>query len=755
MLSPNQSRIPSKSYGGVQILIAAYQRSLHRSYLAVSFFVISLVLAHSATEAQNSEQPASASDPPQEQRLSEGTGPFAAGLLAGNLTLQAHKLRGLTAEVANLILRSEIGGPIAFEVLATPIGGSETHIKVPVFVEIDGPALLESNHSRVARIEIYAYALGAGQKIGGFLAEAFAVDTQEVGEAVWQSGLKYFGSLELLPGDYKLRVLVRNYQSKAASLRELAIRVPKQDAFNEAFILPPVFSPPAERDAWILATRDLGEELARYPFFDEEGSALNPAVRPVLAAGRRSKAHLLGAGLPDSAVGGLVQWFRGDSLVESSPFEITAAGSSNRQAALKALEIGFVVPPIEPGTYEIRTNLAATAGSSAVLSPPITVAIVQQPAGDRGLQWTDLRSPRSSTLEVTKATSKAPDGKKKGRRARNLEEKRRVGELATGYREALSLLGLGKASDARSAILDLEAAILTDGAISSLRAAELQVAEELASSDVESLIPVLVLHDEIYLIYRRRSIYSLSSNARLLIENLAELYAEKGGSEGSHIVASRALASLGGRLQRANLPASSRRLYERALHHDPKNEAAALGLATSFERHGDYRQAIDVLEHLVTVHPTYGEGLLRLAVNLRRIGILTRTKDLLSQVTELEAPGWVRAVASQELARSLMVAGDIQEATRLLEASVEELPDQQATRFLLAHLYDRQRLAAKALEILKIETAGSGDDSARKIYDGWPRQPLDNVRAELSRAAAMRAPLIARILKRSGSGEGQ
>ncbi len=692
-------------------------------------------------------------NPSQEQTTSAGTSHVPADLFSGELSLRAHELRGLTAEVATLVLRSDIGGPISFEVFATPLRGTETHSTVPIFIEIDGPALLESNQSGVARIEVYAYALGAGQKVGGFLAEAFAVNTQEIGEAVWQSGIKYYGSLDLPPGDFSLRVLVRNYHSKASGLREISVQVPADGSFETAFLSPALFSPPSERDAWIPAIRDQAKRSATYPFFDNEDRALSPAVRPVLAVGRQSQAHILGVGMPRGDVEGRIQWHSDGSLVNTSSFNFEAVAARGDTVA-KAQPFSFSVPEIEPGVYEVRVSLPAVDGS-ILLSPPTTVAVVRQPAGDRGLQWTDLRGQQSSPARVAETASKPPKEVKTGRRARNQEEKRHVSELAAGYRRALALLGSGNQTAARSAILDLEAEVLTDGSIESLRAAELRVASELADIEVESLIPVLVLHDEVYLTYRRRRIYSLSSNARLLIERLAELYAEKGGSEGSRIVAGRALASLGGRLQRANLPASSRRLYERALFHDPKNEAAALGLATSFERHANYREAIDVLERLVAAHPTYGEGLLRLAVNLRRIGLLSRTKDLLSQVTELDAPDWVRAVASQELARSLMVAGDVKRATELLEASVEELPNQQASRVILAHLYDRQRLPMKALEVLKTETPKADGDSARKIYDGWPRQPLESVRSELASAASLRAPLVAKILGSTSSLEGQ
>ncbi len=67
--------------------------------------------------------------------------PFSAGV-----TLQARRLRGLTAEAAGLLMGgSPDGGQIAFEPLATPLPGSSGTAYVPLFIEIDGPTFLESN----------------------------------------------------------------------------------------------------------------------------------------------------------------------------------------------------------------------------------------------------------------------------------------------------------------------------------------------------------------------------------------------------------------------------------------------------------------------------------------------------------------------------------------------------------------------------------------------------------------------------------
>ncbi len=665
---------------------------------------------------------------------------------ASGPTLQAHRLRGLKAEVAGLILGDPSGGDIAFEALATPLRAPGDKAYVPLFVEIDGPVFLESNQREVARVEVYAYALGADQQVVSFLAEVFAVNVRELGEAVWQSGLKYYGHLDLPPGDYQLRILVRNYHSGAVALREIKLAVPAFDRLEQPFLLP-IFQPPPTRDAW-LPVREW-QSPSRYPIWIGE-RAISPVVRPVMVAGRRSEAHILAYGLPTGVVRGRIELLNAGAAVGSADFVEVATREPGEAGKLETIAVSFDSPQVPPGVYLLRVELNGAA------SAPTPVVVLQPDTRDRALLWTDLRGQLGGGTKARKEVAAAPQVADQKNTRRTKREQRQIRTLASSYRQALLLLGQDHASEARSALLDLESSVLTEGTMEALKSAQLTVAEQLSDDDVESLIPVLALHDELYSTYRRRSLHSLGFHAREMIELLAELYARRGETRGSHIVAARVLASLGGHLQAANLPSSSRRLYRRALGHDPHNLAALLGLATSYERYGDYARSVEVLEDLVAAHSGSSEGLLRLAINLDRLGIRTRVRKLIEQVIELDGPDWVRSLAYQKLSRILVGTGGLEDAAQLLEKSLEEIPQQHGSVYLLAHVYDRQKLPYRSLELLQpllVSSRESGEASssasARKLYDSWPETTLDAIRRELANAAAMRTALIAQILDRT------
>jgi len=667
--------------------------------------------------------------------------------------IEARKLRGINAEVASLILGAQPGGQIAIEVLATPLRGPEDRAYVPIFVEIDGVSFMDNNQGDTALIEFYAYALEPNGKVAGHLSEAFAVDVGELGEVVWQRGLKVYGLLDLHPGSYLLRVLVRNHHSKAAALRETAVEVPEIGDAEPATLLP-IFPGPSVRDGWLpVRSSSIGpEEEDAYPFV-AEGQAISPAARAVLVIRRSSRAHLIAYHLPQGELRGRVELLREEQVATHAPLEILGRSAAPSPGA-EIVDIRFELPQLATNFYSLRVQLDVKGQS--IRSAAIPVFVLGQATRERELLWTDLR------WQLAGAEQTATTAQEDEERRREQARQEYIHELAAGYRAALSKLAKDSNSAARGALLDLESNALAEGSRrgpESLQAAERLVAEQLATSEVESVIPVLLLHGELYQTYRSRRLFSLSFHACAMVERLAQLYAERGASQGSRIVAARALASLAGYQQEANLPASSRRLYRVALELDPQSKAALLGLAASFEKFGEYRQAIDYLEQLVAACPSFGEGLLRLAMNLRRTGSQQRSRELLAAVVEMDAPAWVRSLAFQQQARDLLESAELAQAVEVMERSIAELGPHQGSVLLLAHLYDRTRRPYESLELLHqvrpnhVGFRGPGavrGESARKVYDSWPRQALREVRSQLSEAAANRVAVLQKILENTG-----
>jgi Flp pilus assembly protein TadD len=669
--------------------------------------------------------------------------PFAAPAapFAGRPFLQARRLPGVAVAVAAQVFAAPPGGDLALAALALPAAGGvppgEERASVLVVVEIDGATFLDRNQSGVARVELYAYAVAADRSVAADLVEVFAVDVGALGESIWQSGLKFFGHLELPAGEFNLRVLVRNAGSGAWGLTAVPLRVPARPA---PFLVIP---DPAARDAWlpVRASQDPGAALSA------AGEPVVPGARPVLVAGRQAVALLFGLGPEQPPPPWRLEFLSvaaaGEPAVAASA-EVAAAGGD--AAAPGGRPIRFQVPELPTGPYLLRLVPAAAGGDAL---PALAVEVAAAGPQERSLLWTDLRwlvSPLAAAAADLPSAPAAPPGRRRlPRGARG----RAARQLAAEYRRVLGdLAAAGPAAAAvRTALLDLETATLArPGAepLATLDAAEMAVARELAAANVESLVPVMALHDGLCSAYRSRRLYALSSHTLLLVERLAELYATGGGAAA---LASRALASVGGLLQEADLANGSRRLFARALELDAANQAALLGLAASFERYGQYARAVEVLERSVASHPEDAEGWMRLAVNLQRTGRRGRAREVLAKLASGPGPEWVQALAQEEVARSLLTTGQVEEAAAGLAGAVSARPDEGGLRFLLAYAYDRLGRRRDALEQLRavapVGPRAAAAGSPRRAYDLWPESALAAARRDLAAAAAERLALLA------------
>lgn len=169
--------------------------------------------------------------------------------------------------------------------LPSPAAGS-----VPLLLEVDGPALLAGHLARQMEVEIYAYAFDRDQAVRGFLTQHVDIDLDKREAELRASGLKFYGDLELPPGEYSLRVLVRNTATGARVLRTVPLQVPPAAAAPLA--LPPFFPEPP--GGWVLAREDRRGDDAEPSFpFMLAGQPFLPALHPVLAAGAEVPVALL------------------------------------------------------------------------------------------------------------------------------------------------------------------------------------------------------------------------------------------------------------------------------------------------------------------------------------------------------------------------------------------------------------------------------------------------------------------------------
>jgi VWFA-related protein len=196
------------------------------------------------------------------------------------------------------LMSGAAGGSIATAVLVAPFRAANGRAYVPVVIEADGATLLAGNGPKVVPAEIYVYAVDAQGSIRDYFDQTLQVDVDKAGKQLRQGGLKYFGHLELPPGEYSVRVLLRNGATGAYGRRATLVTVP---AFGvaEPVLLPPLF--PEASGRWtVVREAPRGQQKdATYPFTVGQ-RAYMPAALPTLHPGEAAAVALVGYNLVEA-----------------------------------------------------------------------------------------------------------------------------------------------------------------------------------------------------------------------------------------------------------------------------------------------------------------------------------------------------------------------------------------------------------------------------------------------------------------------
>ncbi len=257
-------------------------------------------------------------------------------------------------------------------VLAAPFRANEAQAYVPVIVEIGGAGLLAGHSGDKLNLELYTYVADKEGRIRDFFTQAVGLDIKNGREALERTGIKYYGHLDMLPGDYQVRVLVRNADTGRTGVESVPVSIPAYTK-AEPQLLPPLFM---EADAgWLMIRqRDNEEQPASvvYPF-TVKGEPYVPVARPVFRGEQAARLCLVGYNLSpgDLTLAGQVMAADGTphpggrlSLVER-----TATGISG----LDKLLATFEATGLESGSYVLHVAVKTPDGRQEESSLPFVV----------------------------------------------------------------------------------------------------------------------------------------------------------------------------------------------------------------------------------------------------------------------------------------------------------------------------------------------------------------------------------------------
>ncbi|HKI86837.1 MAG TPA: VWA domain-containing protein [Thermoanaerobaculia bacterium] len=276
-------------------------------------------------------------------------------------------------ENAALVLASGEGGQIPISALAAPfpLRGSAEKAYVPVLVEINGKALLDGATEPEAGVEIYAYALDNTGRIHDYRVQALRIDVKQMGKTIEKTGLKFFGHLDLAPGAYSLRILVRNPQSGTATVRLVHLEVPDFDQ-AQPLLLRPFF--PEQPGKWVVvreAANDRSGKNVPYPFMAGRQPFI-PESAPELSAST-VPLYLIGYHLPTSALDLEAILTRPDGTrVAGGELRVSDAPEASSREG-KAIRATFSTQGLAPGHYQLRVELKTASGRTESPPAPFTI----------------------------------------------------------------------------------------------------------------------------------------------------------------------------------------------------------------------------------------------------------------------------------------------------------------------------------------------------------------------------------------------
>lgn len=269
-------------------------------------------------------------------------------------------------------IMSEAGGSLNLAVVSAPMRPPSGKVYTPVLVELDGPSLLGNAPPDTLPIEIFAYALDANGGVADFFAHFLPLNLKQSSQAIRQSGLKYYGHLDLNPGEYTLRVLVRDIETGRSSLVIQPIHAPDfsqaEMALGKALI-------PEPMGKWLMVRE--GQERQRdvpFPFLLRDQPFL-PAAQSVLPANGTQTLAVSAFNVPAGDVSFKVRLLREDDT-EVAGFKVAKI---ERFAAATEGASSFVVEAktsnVSAGSYQIEVELIDPAsGKKAVSRTAVSVA---------------------------------------------------------------------------------------------------------------------------------------------------------------------------------------------------------------------------------------------------------------------------------------------------------------------------------------------------------------------------------------------
>jgi len=274
--------------------------------------------------------------------------------------------RALTA--ADVITHEKKQSDFPMDVLVMALN-EEPISRVPVLLEVPGRELLPPPPAEKLTLGLYVYAVDEQGRLADFFSRSVAIDVARDGPRLREGAFRYYGSLRLAPGKYRIRSFVRDEERGRFAFQVVRLDVPEPAETRALRALPPLFfsagGPGISLKDPAPATKPGSEP------FELAGDLFIPQLRPQLVSGKTTRLCLLlysAAADPGAPLVRLEARIRDAQGHASAPAQFSVIGRTAPDATgLSKLLVEFAPKALPPGNYSLLVIFRDSGGKGAPL----------------------------------------------------------------------------------------------------------------------------------------------------------------------------------------------------------------------------------------------------------------------------------------------------------------------------------------------------------------------------------------------------
>ena len=272
-----------------------------------------------------------------------------------------------TISLSEILMTDRPVNDVGMSVATTTLPGAFIEkARVPVVVELPGAKFLEGVAGDGVTANLFIYAFDEKKQVKDNLAQRIALDVSDDVETVRAGGIRYFGTLQLPPGNYTIKAIVRVEESGRIGFVRTEVRVPE---FEQATVMQPLFLTDAAN--WVALAGPARGDSYPYPFTAGEEKYV-PRSSPALKSGASHRLALFFYRMPMENLGITPVLASADGSTRSADIKLVGRTAADEQGSSKVL-FDFNAVGLPAGTYELRFTVKPKEGTESIVTLPFTI----------------------------------------------------------------------------------------------------------------------------------------------------------------------------------------------------------------------------------------------------------------------------------------------------------------------------------------------------------------------------------------------